>query len=242
MAADETEDQLADIASRMSRLLLSRQTVRTVLDLLTTLVRETLPGTTGAGVTLVDAAGKRTTAASDRIVARADALQYELDEGPCLTAARDRRPVRIDDLALDRRWERWSGQAAGLGLRSMMSTPMLLGGESLGAIKAYSARPGTYGPRAVHLLDLFARQAAVLLTEARSREAAGAGTAGFTEALRDRDMVGQAKGVLIGQGAVDGDAAYALLLSTSERSNVPVREVARRVVAAATARNAGAGS
>lgn len=106
----------------MSRLLLSRQTVRTVLDLLATLIRETLPGTTGAGVTLVDAAGKRTTAASDPIVARADALQYELDEGPCLSAARYRRPVRIEDLELDQRWPRWSEQAAGLGLRSMVST------------------------------------------------------------------------------------------------------------------------
>ena len=242
MAPDDSAGQLADAAARMSRLLLSRRTVETVLELLATLIRETLPGTTGGGITLLDAAGKRTTAASDPIVARADALQYELDEGPCLTAARDRQLVRIDDLRVDTRWPRWGERAAGLGLRSMISAPMLVGAESLGAIKAYSTRPAAYGPRSAHLLDLFARQAAALLTEARPPDGAAPLAAGFTEALRERDVVGQAKGVLIGQGAVDADAAYAVLLSTSERSNVPVREVARRVVAAATARNAGVGS
>jgi len=239
---EEPDEGLTDVASRMSRLLLSRQTVQTVLELLTSLIQETLPATTGTGVTLVDAVGKRTTAASDLVAEQADALQYELEEGPCLTAWRDRRLIRIDDLEQDGRWPRWAPPAAALGLRSVLSAPMIAGDESLGAIKAYSLRPGAYGARDGHLLELFAKQAAVLLTEVRSRQRTERETAGFLEALRDRDILGQAKGVLMGRGAANGDVAYAMLLKDSERSDVTVHEAARRLIASVTARNAGGGS
>lgn len=234
MAVDPSDGELADVASRMSRLLLARQTVQTVLGLLTSLIQETLPGTTAAGVTLIDAAGRRTTAASDPVAERADSLQYELDEGPCLTAWRDRRPVRIDDLDQDRRWPRWGPAAAALGIRSVLSTPMLAGPETLGAIKAYSTRPDRYGVREIGVLGLFAEQAAVLLTEVRSGEAIERSTGQFAAALRDRDILGQAKGVLLARGSADGDAAYAALLQAARRSDLPVLEVARRLLASTT--------
>jgi hypothetical protein len=47
--------------------------------LVTTLAAETIPATTVAGVTLVDAHGKRSMAASDPLVEPADALQYQFD-------------------------------------------------------------------------------------------------------------------------------------------------------------------
>jgi hypothetical protein len=49
-------------------------------------------------VTLVDTHGKRSMAASDPLVERADALQYQFDSGPCLTAWRDQVTVRVDDI------------------------------------------------------------------------------------------------------------------------------------------------
>ena len=93
---------------QMAGLVLSQETVQTALRLVTTLAVTTTAGTTGAGVTVVDEHGRRSTAASDAAVERADAVQYELDEGPCLTAWRSREPVRVDDTATDRRWPRWA--------------------------------------------------------------------------------------------------------------------------------------
>ena len=40
---------------------------------------------------------QRSMAASDPLVERADALQYQFDSGPCLTAWRDQVTVRVDD-------------------------------------------------------------------------------------------------------------------------------------------------
>jgi hypothetical protein len=53
---------------------LSAETIDSTIELVATLAAETIPATTGAGVTLVDAHGKRSMAASAPLVERADAL------------------------------------------------------------------------------------------------------------------------------------------------------------------------
>ena len=156
----------------MAGLVLSRETVDTALHLVTELARTATTGTMGAGVTVVDEHGKRSRAASDQVAEQADALQYELDEGPCLTAWRTREPVRIDDITTDARWPRWTDAVQPLGVRSMLSAPLLIGMESIGAMKVYSQRPANYGPTDEHIMRLLAGQAAILLANSQSlREA-----------------------------------------------------------------------
>jgi hypothetical protein len=104
--ADSTQGQPVELSlalRQMAGLVLSRESVDTALKLVTTLAETTTPGTVGAGVTLVDAHGKRSQAASNQAVEQADALQYEFAEGPCLTAWRSRQLVRIDDTTTDSR-------------------------------------------------------------------------------------------------------------------------------------------
>jgi hypothetical protein len=80
-------EELSAVFARMSGLLLSEETVGTAVGLITALATDAIPGTAGAGVTLVDERGAKTTSgASDPVVEKADSAQYELDEGPCLTA------------------------------------------------------------------------------------------------------------------------------------------------------------
>jgi hypothetical protein len=76
---DQVESSgLAKALARMSAVLLSQESVTTTVQLVTTLAYKTIPGTTGAGVSLMDHHGKRTTAATDPLVRQADLLQYEL--------------------------------------------------------------------------------------------------------------------------------------------------------------------
>src|SRR3954463_7085787 len=94
-------DELAGVFARMSSLLLSEETVETSLSLLSSLARETVPGATGAGVSVIDERGRRSSGSTDDRVREADSLQYELDDGPCIAAASSRSLIRIDDLAAD---------------------------------------------------------------------------------------------------------------------------------------------
>jgi GAF domain-containing protein len=229
---------LASALTQMAGLVLSRETVDTALELVTSLAATTTVGTLGAAVTVVDEHGKRSKAASDAVTERADALQYEFDEGPCLTAWRTGEVVRVDDTSTDGRWPRWNEAASALGVRSVLSAPLLMAPESIGAMKVYCERPRNYGPHDEHVMRLLAAQAAILLANAQSLREARRLSRRLTAALSGRDAVSQATGVLLARGAVNQEDAFATLAATARSSASPLEEVARALVAAVTARNA----
>jgi GAF domain-containing protein len=228
--------------SRMSGLLLSRETVDTALDLVTTVAATATAGTMGSAVTLVDAHGKHSKAASNAAVEQADALQYEFDEGPCLAAWRTRELVRIDDTTTDGRWPRWNEAVSRLGVRSVLSAPLLVGDESIGAMKVYCERPMNYGPQDEQVMRLLAEQAAILLANTQSLQEARRLSRQLTDALASRDVVAQATGVLLGQGAAGREDAFASLAATARQAGRPLADVARALLAAVTARNTGSGA
>ncbi len=239
--ADATQGQPVELfpaLRQMAGLVLSRESVDTALELVTTLAGTTVPGTVGAGVTLVDAHGKRSKAASNQAVERADRLQYELDDGPCLTAWRSRELVRIDDTTIDSRWPSWASAVSASGVRSMVSAPLVVADEAIGAIKVYSDQSANYDQHAERVMSLFAEQAAILLANNQSLQQARHLSRQLTDALGSRDAIGRATGVLLAQGAADERAAFTVLTETARRSGRTVGQVARDLLTAVATRNA----
>jgi GAF domain-containing protein len=191
-------------------------------------------------VTVIDEQGRRSRAASNEIVEQADSLQYELDEGPCLTAWATRELVRIDDTAADGRWPRWNESVQELGVRSVISAPLVVPGEAIGAMKVYCEQPLNYGPRDDQIMRLLSQQAAILLANAQSLQEARRLSRQLTEALSRRDAIAQATGVLLSQGAVSDREAFTLLTAAARRANQPVGEVARALLDLVRAHNADA--
>ncbi|WP_448623593.1 GAF domain-containing protein [Geodermatophilus sp. URMC 64] len=229
-------DELSAVFARMSGLLLSHETAATALGLITSLAVQTVPGSAGAGVSIVDERGRRTSGATDPRTEQADALQYDLDEGPCLAATALRQVVRVDDVAEDPRWPRWGRAAAPLGLRASLSAPMVAGDRALGAVKVYAEQPAAFDPHAEHLLTLFSAQAAILVANVQSYERAQRFTAELRQAFRARDVVSIAKGVLMARHGVDEDGAVAMLLARATHDVVLLRDAARAVVDSAVRR------
>jgi GAF domain-containing protein len=230
--------ELSSALTQMAGLVLSRETVDTAVALVTTLAQATIAGTTGAGVTIADEHGKHSRAASNRLVEQADALQYEFDEGPCLTAWGTRQLVRIDDTATDSRWPSWNGAAAGLGVRAVLSIPLVVDDESIGAIKVYSDQPANYGEHEERVMSLFAEQAAILLANTQSLAQARRLSRQLTDALGGRDAIVAATGVLLARGAADHDAAFMALTDAARRSGQTVRQLASDLIAEVVTRNA----
>jgi GAF domain-containing protein len=229
---------LATALNQMAGLVLSRETVDTALQLVTRLAAATTAGTLGAAITVVDEHGKRSRAASNAAVGQADTLQYELDEGPCLTAWQTGELVRIEDTTTDARWPRWNEAVSPLGVRSVVSAPLLVGQASIGAMKVYCERPMNYGLHDEHVMRLLAGQAAILLANSQSMQEARRLGRQLTEALASRDVVARATGVLLAQGATGEQEAFATLAAAARQADRPVQDVARALVAAVTARNA----
>src|SRR3954469_2420058 len=230
--------ELSSALTQMAGLVLSRETVDTAVALVTTLAEATIAGTIGAGVTIADEHGKRPQVARNHLVQHADALQYEFDEGPCLTAWRTRQLVRIDDTVTDSRWPSWNNAAARLGVRAVLSVALAVDDESIGAIKVYSNHPANYGEHDERVMSLFAEQAAILLANTQSLQQARRLSRQLTDALRGRDAIVRATGVLLARGAADQDAAFIALTDAARRSGQTVQQLARELLAAVVAGNA----
>ncbi|MGY1706478.1 GAF domain-containing protein [Geodermatophilus sp. SYSU D00697] len=229
-------DELSAVFARMSGLLLSEETVVTALGLVSSLALDTVPGAVGAGVSVIDERGRRSSGSTSPRVEQADALQYQLDEGPCLAATAGRSLVRVDDLATDPRWPRWSGAVLPLGLRSALSTPMVAGDSALGALKVYAEEPGTFDAHSEQLLAMFAAQAAILVANVQTHERARRLSEGLRRAIGTRDLVSTAKGVLMARHGVSDDVAFGMLVARSGEDSGTLPEVARAVVDSAVRR------
>ncbi|WP_028048271.1 GAF and ANTAR domain-containing protein [Cellulomonas sp. URHD0024] len=231
MTSPVVPDELRAAVELSSGAVMTDATVDTLLSLLTTAAQRVVPAGSGAGLTIggPDSA-MRSVAATDEEVEALDALQYELDEGPCLTAWRDRVVVRIDDVATERRWPRWCAVAAQRKLASSLSAPLVVGDTALGAVKVYAHTSGRFGEHDEATLRVFAAQAAVLVGQARAYGRAGDLTQHLGALLRQRDDINRACGVIMEREGVTADAAYTYLMSLAERDGHTVHEAAARLV------------
>ena len=86
--------------------------------------------------------------ASDEVVARAEALQTTLGEGPCLTAAALEQPLVADLATMAATWPIFHQELiAQTPYRSVASVPLRPdAGPAVGALDLYSTRPETLDP------------------------------------------------------------------------------------------------
>jgi GAF domain-containing protein len=228
-------EELTRVYAQIAGFLLSEETVQTALELVTSLALDTIPGAVGAGVTLLDETGHKESAASTSdVVARADDLQYELDEGPCLTACLNDELIRIDDLESDLRWPRWREQALPLGLRSSLSAPLRVPGRAMGALKIYGEAPNTFDVRAENLLERFAEQATILLSNVSTLDRAERLSTDLQRALRSRNVIALASGVLMERHHLTEDQAFLRLVEDARGRGVELADEAATVVTSAS--------
>ncbi len=153
-----------------------------------------------------------------------DELQTRLGSGPCLTAARKQIVVRMHDIAADTRWPVFRAAALDCGVASMLCMPLYIDDELLGTLSFFGERVDAFREGAEPVARLVATLSAVALADSRHR-------ARVERALRNRDLIGQAKGVLMHRHGIDADTAFALLRDRSQRTNSKLLTVAGRVVA-----------
>jgi GAF domain-containing protein len=161
---------------------------------------------------------------------QADKLQYELGEGPCLSAWAEQRPVIIQDTKEETRWPRWTAAVEDLPLRSVLSAPLTTRGRQIGALKVYSPFPLAFDDNSVLLIERLASPAAVLLSHIRDREAAQRMSEEMAEALANRDMISKVQGILIERMNLNSQEALEILLARSRGESTPLHRVARDIL------------
>lgn len=224
-------DDLTMAIARIRGLLLTEEKVDRAVHLLAQAIKESMPGASGTGVSLMDAGGRRTSSGfTDALVKQADSAQYELGEGPCISAWATEQVVIIDDVHTDGRWPAWRSAVAALPVRSVVSTPLLAGQDAIGALKIYSALPGQYDDNTGHTLSLFAGTAATLLAHIQGSDAPLQMTEQLKAALTSRDTINRACGVLMERQGISQDRAMQQLIENARMAGVPLAEISKELI------------
>jgi GAF domain-containing protein len=225
-------DSLTMTIARIQGLLLTEEKVDRAVHLLAQAIKDSMPGASGTGVSLLDSGGRRTSSGfTDALVKRADAAQYELGEGPCLTAWATEQVVIINDLHTDERWPAWKSAMATLPIRSVISAPLLAGKDAIGALKIYSALPGQYDENTGRTLSLFAGTAATLLAHIQGSEAPLRMTDALKASLASRDIINRACGVLMERQGLSQDRAMQQLIKNARMTGASLAEVSEKLIA-----------
>ncbi|MBP2367611.1 GAF and ANTAR domain-containing protein [Pseudonocardia parietis] len=225
----DQSDQLVVSLRRAAHELLGRRSISDLEQTLAQIVAaavDTVPGADAGGISMTEdgTIGSRAPVGGD--VRKLDELQAELTEGPCITAAMEPPAdgiVHARDLASSPdadRWPRFAPQAVGQGYRSILSTQLSTNGGTRAALNLYSHEPDAFDDASRTIAGLFGVQAAVLLYGVDH-------AAHMQQALDTRDVIGQAKGILMERFDVDEDRAFQMLVRSSQDLNLKLIVIAR---------------
>ena len=219
------DDALAVRLSVLARDLQRLASPQEVLDRIVTEVVTMVPGCEDATITIAEKRrSAKSAAASSKRATLFDELQSESGEGPCLDALFEQETVRVDDLSADRRWPKLSARVEELGASSMLCFQLFVtGNNTLGSLDLLATDTNVFTDESEHIGLMFASHAAIALADAQNLNR-------VTTAMVNRDVIGQAKGILMERYKINADSAFALLTRQSQAANRKLVDVARELV------------
>lgn len=228
-------ERLLSSFRELSCLVLSRETVRSTLDVVSRLAVKTIPGCDVACVSLVSVDEITTVGATDDVAYTLDAIQYETGQGPCLDAiGEDAMWFRIDDMTSDTTWPAFSVRAKQEGFNSQLAFTLRIGENTLGALNLYSRETSAFAADDVDNGAIFAAHAAVALSHAQTGAAGDRGGLGeLDEALVAQEIIARAVGILMGKEFRTADEAFKVLEERAEALKSRLVDSAEEVVVAA---------
>jgi GAF domain-containing protein len=223
-------DPLEASLHELAQLVFVGRSADTTLDAVAQLAQRSIPGCDAASVTISEGGKPRTTVSTADVAVAIDRRQYAADEGPCLEAMRSQVVVRVDTYEGENRWPDFVSAVTDHGMHSSLSLPLAALDQPIGALNLYSRSAGAFVD-AEPIGLVFAAQAAITLANATAYHRASDLAHNLTLALEHRDVIGQAKGILMAQDKVSSEEAFDILRRASQRSNRKVHDLAAEIVA-----------
>lgn len=156
---------------------------------------------------------------------RADELQYELLEGPCLDAVWEERVVHSRDLTQETRWPRWAARASSeTGFASLVAYQLFTTSDTVGALNLYSTSARGFGAADRDVGLALAAHVAIAVRASQQIEQ-------LQSALDGRTVIAQAVGILMERYSLTAQSAFALLARVSSMSNTKLREISAELCA-----------
>ncbi len=234
------EGRIADVGPlagefmRLAENLLTATTVHEVLDRVVNAGRAAVPGADFVSVTLTTETGYTTPVSTDDLALKLDEVQYRLGEGPCVEATRTPGVglTFSGDLAQGVQFPAFGPAAAELGAHCVLAVGLFPDGEKrrFGALNIYSYTAGGLDELDRDLAVILAAHASTALAGTVATTSAELETVQLRQALQSRDVIGQAKGILMERRGISADEAFDVLRRASQSLNIKLTTVAQTLV------------
>ena len=225
---------MADTQNRrgpgLGEVVLAEEPLDGILEIIAHDARAEIPHAQEVTVTVVDRKGFRTAGATSDVVMKVDAVQYDLDEGPCVAASEEHQAFEIESMAEEERWPRYTPSAVEAGIGSSVSLPLYGGEGTSGALNVYSYSERAFDDEDRRVAGEFARRAGVVLANASAFAAQKELAGQLREAVATREAIGKAIGILMEREGIDDEAAFGMLRAASQNSNLKLRDIADELV------------
>ncbi|MGH3519944.1 MAG: ANTAR domain-containing response regulator [Haloechinothrix sp.] len=226
-------DEVSDALEGLLAALTDEENLDLVLDRLVRTAQWAIPDADAVSLTVLQGDEARTAAATSAGVVDVDRSQYAAGAGPCLEAARQRKPIRTDVEEAHERWPDFVRAASTAGVKAFLSAPLIIAAddehtdEVLGALNLYGFTAQAFNPVDESLLRLLTTTATAAIGSARRYLRCREMTEQLQRALISRAEIDQAKGALMAIHGIDGEAAFRKLVQQSQHQNTKLADVAR---------------
>jgi ANTAR domain/GAF domain len=226
----ETSDEDTEDFIQLQDALVNTENIEQFLHEMVVLAARLVGSDLSCGMTIRANGRPQTVACSDPLAAKVDAVQYELDNGPCLHAMRDGHMVKIEDTTDKARWPEFETRAASQGVRSCLALPLTSRDQRVGALNLYGRRASAFGAEQARRAVAFARNASGALTLAIRLASRAAVIEQLRSSLVSRTVIDQALGIVMAREGCTQARAFDILRTTSQNSNVKLRDIAGAIV------------
>jgi hypothetical protein len=228
--ADAPPTRLAMVFARIAEHLYDADSFDDVLLRIAQAAVSTVGGCRMASVTLSERSGYRTAASTDAAATTVDRLQYQVDEGPCLEAFH--AAMVYAQSFPDERWPALASRPTESGVQSALSYRLAAASSGTadsggGSLNSYGVIPYAFNDPAQEIGLILAAHASVAVRTVGERSNLQSLGRDLQHALLSRDVIGQAKGILMERLKVTPEDAFDLLRRASQHLNVKLRDVAR---------------
>jgi GAF domain-containing protein len=224
----QTLQELADV-------LQTQRTLGVALANILEAATESVPGCDLGTVALSIGGRPATAAMTGTIALELDLVQYDSDDGPCLTSFHTADALRLDVIEHGDAFPHVAAAARSVGVRAVLSVPAIWGGETVGTLNLYS-RTRPFDQSAMTIAAVLAAQVAIAVSRSPEFVAARAVVEEAQRNADDQSQIAFATGLLIGTQDCTVEQAEGLLRQAAEQDEQSIVQIAQRIIEGSQAR------
>jgi GAF domain-containing protein len=190
---------------------------------------QSVPGCDAATIAISIGGRPATAAMTGTVALELDLVQYDTDDGPCLTSFRTASALRLDLYEQGEMFPHIAIAARRVGVRAVLSVPAVWGGQTIGTLNLYS-RTRMFDETAETVAAVLAAQVAIAVSRSPEFVAARAVVEQAQRNTDDQAEIALATGLLISTQDCTREQAEGLLSRAAAHDEQTILQIAQRII------------